>query len=468
MGRRKKKIVNNLEIIDLAAEGKAIGKHEGKVIFVGGAIPGDVVDVRLSRVKKTHAEGTILAFKSYSEERIDAECDHFGVCGGCKWQQLPYEKQIAYKDQQVTDQFIRLGHIEIGEKRPILGSEKIYNYRNKLEFTFSDKRWLTQEEVDTDSEFSERRALGFHIPRLFDKVVDIEHCYLQEGLSNQIRNEVRDFCFKNGYSFFNIREQHGLMRNLIIRNTQDGQWMVIVSFYEDDKPKIEALMAHLNKTFPNLTSLMYVVNQKRNDTIADQDIILYAGQDHLMETMEGLQFKIGAKSFYQTNAEQAYNLYKITRDFAGLTGSETVYDLYTGTGTIAQFVSKQCHKVVGIEYVEDAIEDAKKNAELNKIDNTLFFAGDMKDVLTDDFIHEHGRPDVIIADPPRAGMHQDVINTILRAKPQKIVYVSCNPATQARDIALMSEDYSTELVQPVDMFPHTHHVENVALLVRRM
>ncbi len=467
MGRRKKKIVNDLEIIDLAAEGKAIAKHEGKVIFVTGVIPGDVVDVQLNRVKKTHAEGMVLAFKKLSEDRAEPKCEHFGVCGGCKWQQLPYNKQIAYKDQQVTDQFNRLGHIVIEEKRPILGSEDIYNYRNKLEFTFSDKRWLTKEEIETDSEFSERRALGFHIPKLFDKVVDVKHCYLQEGLSNRIRNEIRDFCFKNDYSFFNIREQYGLMRNLIVRNTQDGQWMVIVSFFENDTEKIEALMQHLNNQFPELTSLMYVVNEKRNDTIFDQDIKLYSGQDFLIETMEDLKFKVGPKSFYQTNAKQAYNLYKIARDFAGLKGTETVYDLYTGTGTIAQFVAKQAKKVIGIEYVESAIEDAKENAKLNKLENTLFFAGDMKDVLNDEFISQYGRPDVIIADPPRAGMHQDVVQTILKAAPEKIVYVSCNPATQARDIALMNEAYKTEIVQPVDMFPHTHHVENVALLVRR-
>lgn len=467
MSRRKKKRVNDLAITDLAAEGKAIAKHEGKVIFVTGVIPGDVVDVQLNRVKKTHAEGMVLEFKKFSEDRIEPKCEHFGVCGGCKWQQLPYDKQIAYKDQQVTDQFNRLGHISIEEKRPILGSEEIYNYRNKLEFTFSDKRWLTKEEIESESEFAERRALGFHIPKLFDKVVDVNHCYLQEGLSNKIRNEIRSFCFKNNYSFFNIREQHGLMRNLIVRNTQDGQWMVIVSFFENDSEKIEALMHHLNNLFPDLTSLMYVVNEKRNDTISDQNIQLYSGQDFLIETMEDLKFKVGPKSFYQTNAKQAYNLYKIARDFADLQGAETVYDLYTGTGTIAQFVAKKAKKVIGIEYVESAIEDAKENAKLNNIKNTLFFAGDMKDVLNDDFISQHGQPDVIIADPPRAGMHQDVVETILKAAPKKIVYVSCNPATQARDIALMDEYYKTQIVQPVDMFPHTHHVENVALLVRR-
>jgi 23S rRNA (uracil1939-C5)-methyltransferase len=467
VGRKKKKIVENLEIIDIAAEGKAIGKIEGKVIFVAGAIPGDVVDVQLNRVKKSHAEGLILRYKTLSEHRIDPVCDHFGVCGGCKWQQLPYEKQTAYKNQQVIDQFQRIGHINIEESRPILGSEKIYNYRNKMEFTFSDKRWLTKEEIETEADYGERRALGFHIPKLFDKIVNVDHCYLQEGHSNPIRNEVRQFCFDNDYTFFNIKEQHGLMRNLIVRNTIDGQLMVIVSFFEPDMEKIEALMSHLKVKFPEITSLMYVINEKRNDTILDQDIILYSGKDHMMESMEDLQFKIGPKSFYQTNAEQAFELYKITREFAQLSGNETVYDLYTGTGTIALFVSKLAKKVVGIEYVDAAIEDAKSNAQLNGISNAEFFAGDMKDVLNDAFINQHGQPDVIIVDPPRAGMHTDVVDTILRAQAKRIVYVSCNPATQARDIALLNEAYATKIIQPVDMFPHTHHVENVALLEKR-
>lgn len=467
MGRKKKKIVEDLEIIDIAAEGKAIGKIEGKVIFVPGAIPGDVVDVQLNRVKKTHAEGMILKYKHYSENRIEPECEHFGVCGGCKWQQLPYENQIKHKNQQVIDQFQRIGHIEIEDIRPILGSDPIYFYRNKLEYTFSAKRWLTKEEISSDEDLGERRALGFHIPKLFDKIVDVTKCHLQGSYSNEIRNEVRDFCFKNDYSFFDIREQHGLMRNLIVRNTGDGQLMVIVSFFENQAEKIQALMEHLKETFPQITSLMYVINEKRNDTILDQDIILFAGVDHMLESMEDLKFKVGPKSFYQTNAKQAYELYKITRNFANLTGNELVYDLYTGTGTIALFVAKQAKKVVGVEYVEAAIEDAKKNAEFNNIDNADFYAGDMKDVLNDEFILQNGQPDVIIVDPPRAGMHQDVVNTILRANPKRIVYVSCNPATQARDIALLNEAYQTKIIQPLDMFPHTHHVENVALLERR-
>lgn len=467
MGRKKKKIVENLEIIDIAAEGKAIGKIEGKVIFVAGAIPGDIVDVQLNRVKKTHAEGLILRFRAFSEDRIDPVCDHFGVCGGCKWQQLPYDKQIAYKNQQVKDQFQRIGHVDVEDTRAILGSEDIYNYRNKMEFTFSDKRWLTKEEIESDADFGERRALGFHIPKLFDKIVNVDHCYLQEGFSNPIRNEVRQFCFDNDYTFFNIREQHGLMRNLIVRNTLDGQLMVIVSFAESDTGKIEAIMAHLKAKFPEITSLMYVVNEKRNDTILDQNIILYSGVDYMIESMEDLKFKIGPKSFYQTNAKQAFELYKITRDFAQLTGNEIVYDLYTGTGTIALFVSKLAKKVIGIEYVEAAIQDAKSNAELNGITNAEFFAGDMKDVLNDAFINRHGQPDIMIVDPPRAGMHTDVVDTILRAQPKRIVYVSCNPATQARDIALLNKAYKTQIIQPVDMFPHTHHVENIALLEKR-
>jgi len=467
MGRKKKKIIYDLEIIDIAAEGKAIGKIEGKVIFVAGAIPGDIVDVQLNRVKKTHAEGLILNFKSYSKDRIKPECEHFGVCGGCKWQQLPYKNQIAHKNQQVLDQFARIGHIEIEETRPILASDPIYFYRNKLEYTFSAKRWLTKEEIDSDEDLGERRALGFHIPKLFDKVVDVTKCHLQDSFSNEIRNEVRDFCLNNDYSFFDIREQHGLMRNLIIRNTQDAQLMVIVSFFEPNTEKIQALMQHLDKTFPQITSLMYVINEKRNDTILDQEILLFSGKDHMLESMEDLKFKVGPKSFYQTNAKQAYELYKITRDFANLSGKEIVYDLYTGTGTIALFVAKQAKKVIGVEYVEEAIEDAKINADLNKIDNVDFYAGDMKDVLNDSFIAENGTPDVIIVDPPRAGMHQDVIQTILRAQPKRIVYVSCNPATQARDIALLDDAYKTKIIQPVDMFPHTHHVENIALLEKR-
>lgn len=467
MGRKKKKIVEDLLIVDIAAEGKAIGKIEGKVIFVPGAIPGDIVDVQLNRVKKTHAEGMILKFKHYSEDRIEPACDHFSICGGCKWQQLPYDKQIAHKNQQVVDQFKRIGHIDIEEMRPILGSDPIYFYRNKLEYTFSAKRWLTQEEISSDEDLGERRALGFHIPKLFDKIVDVETCHLQGSYSNEIKNEIRSFCFKNDYTFFDIREQHGLMRNLIVRNTEDKQLMVIVSFFENQSEKIQALMEHIDKTFPQITALMYVINEKRNDTILDQDIISFTGKDHMIESMEDLKFKVGPKSFYQTNAKQALELYKITRNFAGLTGEEMVYDLYTGTGTIALFIAKDAKKVVGVEYVEAAIDDAKLNAENNGITNAEFFAGDMKDVLNDAFIHEHGKADVMIIDPPRAGMHQDVIDTILRANPTKIVYVSCNPATQARDIALLDHAYETKIVQPVDMFPHTHHVENVALLVRR-
>ncbi len=468
MGKKNvRKIIENIEIIDIAAEGNALARHEGKVIFVSGAVPGDVVDVELMRNQKSHAEARVVQFKSYSKDRVEPECAHFGVCGGCKWQQYPYEKQIEHKHKQVLDQFKRIGHIEIGEILPILGSASIFNYRNKLEFTFSDKRWLTVGEIQDQTDIVERRALGFHIPKLFDKVMDVQKCHLQGGYSNDIRNAIRSFCFENDYTFFNIREQHGLMRNLIIRNTMDGQLMVIVSFFEPDTEKIEALMQFLKATFPQITSLMYVVNQKRNDTLLDQEIITFHGADTMLERMEDLTFAVGPKSFYQTNAPQALELYKITREMAQLTGQEVVYDLYTGTGTIALFVAKHAKKVIGIEYVEEAIVDAKINAKANGIQHVDFFAGDMKDVLNDAFIQKHGAPDVMIIDPPRAGMHKDVVDTILRAQPQRIVYVSCNPATQARDIALLDEQYRTVKIQPVDMFPHTHHVENVALLERR-
>ena len=468
MGRKKRKIIEGLEVVSIAAEGKAIAKHEEKVIFIAGAIPGDVVDVELHRVKKTHAEGKVLRYQKYSEDRIQAECEHFGVCGGCKWQQLPYPQQILFKQQQVIDQFQRIGHIEVEELLPILSAEDIYFYRNKLEFTFSDKRWLTQEEIENkEEEIGERRALGFHIPKLFDKIVDIKKCHLQAGLSNDIRNAVRDFCFKNDYSFFNIREQHGLMRNLIVRTTLDGELMLILSFFENQAEKIQKILTYLQDNFPQITSLMYVINEKRNDTILDQEILLFSGRDYLVEKMEDLQFKIGPKSFYQTNSKQAYHLYKTVRDWAQLTGKETVYDLYTGTGTIALFIAQQARKVIGVEYVEEAIVDAQKNAQLNTIENAKFFAGDMKDVLNDDFIRENGQADVMIIDPPRAGMHPNVVQTILNASPQKIVYVSCNPATQARDIALLKDAYRIVKSQAVDMFPHTHHVENIALLVKR-
>ena len=394
-------------------------------------------------------------------------CEHYGVCGGCKWQHLPYDRQLEFKQQQVADQLSRIGKVELPPISPILGSAKQLFYRNKLEFTFCNKRWLTDEEVASGETFADSEALGFHIPNMFDKVLDIRKCWLQADPSNQIRMAIREFCVANGYSFYNVREHVGLMRNLIIRTASTGEMMVIVVFGGDEQERIDKLMNHIAELFPQITSLMYVVNTKFNDTIGDLDIRCFKGRDHIFEQMEGLQFKIGPKSFYQTNSAQAYELYKVAREFAELTGNEVVYDLYTGTGTIANFVARRCRKVVGVEYVPEAIEDAKVNSALNGIDNTVFYAGDMKDVLNDRFIEENGRPDVVILDPPRAGIHEDVAHTVLRAAPQRIVYVSCNPATQARDIAIFDADYRVTRIQPVDMFPHTHHVENVVQLVRR-
>lgn len=471
MARKRKDnpIVENVEIIDIAAEGKAIAKIENMVIFVPFVIPGDVVDLQLNRRKKNYAEGKVLRFHKYSDKRTEAFCEHFGVCGGCKWQILPYDEQIRFKQKQVSDNLMRIAKVDLPEIMPILGSEKTTFYRNKLEFTFSNKKWLTQEQLNEGVSFDEMNmdALGFHIPGCFDKVLDIHKCWLQDDISNQIRNFIRDYCHKKSYSFFDLRNRGGLMRNIIVRTSTTGELMLIVVFYENCREKREDLLTAIANQFPQITSLLYIINEKANDTITDQIVLNWKGNDYIFEEMEGLQFKIGPKSFYQTNSEQAYNLYKITRDFAGLTGNELVYDLYTGTGTIANFVAKQAKKVVGIEYVEDAIEDAKVNSSINEIKNTLFFAGDMKDILTQDFINEHGRPDVIITDPPRAGMHEDVVNVILFAEPKRIVYVSCNPATQARDLALLDAKYKVIKVQPVDMFPHTHHVENVVMLEKR-
>lgn len=470
MARKKKQLpqLNEVTITDVAAEGKAIAKVNDMVVFVPFVAPGDVVDIQITRKKNKYAEGRAVFFHSYSEKRSEPFCRHFGVCGGCKWQHLPYEEQIRYKQKQVYDNLTRIGKIEAEEWLPILGSEKTQFYRNKLEFTFSNKKWLTQEEVESGASFDCMDALGFHIPGMFDKVLDIDKCWLQEDVSNRIRLCIKEYCLAHeGYDFFDLRNQTGLMRNIIIRTASTGEIMLIVVFFREDKERREALLAHIAGQFPEITSLLYIINEKCNDTITDQEVLVYRGKDHIIEEMEGLKFKVGPKSFYQTNSEQAYNLYKVARSFAGLTGSELVYDLYTGTGTIANFVSRSARKVVGIEYVPEAIEDAKVNAALNGIENTLFFAGDMKDVLAEEFIAEHGRPDVIITDPPRAGMHDDVIKTILFAEPQKIVYVSCNPATQARDLSLLNVKYDVKKVQPVDMFPHTHHVENVVLLEKR-
>ena len=467
---RKKKslpLIENVEIVDIAAEGKAIAKVNEMVVFIPYVVPGDIIDIQLTRKKSKYAEGRPLRFIKYSELRTNAFCEHFGVCGGCKWQILPYTEQLRYKQKQVVDNLTRIGKVELPEITPILGSTKTELYRNKLEFTFSNKKWLTNEQIASGESFDSMDALGFHIPGMFDKVLDINKCWLQDDISNQIRNFVRKFCQENQLSFFDLRNQNGLMRNMIIRTSTTGELMVIVVFYENENDKKEQLLDAIAKQFPQITSLLYIINQKANDTITDQEVLTWKGNDYIYEQMEGLKFKIGPKSFYQTNSEQAYNLYKIARDFAGLTGNEMVYDLYTGTGTIANFVAKKAKKVIGIEYVEEAIEDAKFNSQNNDIHNTLFYAGDMKDILTHEFITEHGKPDVIITDPPRAGMHDDVTEAILFADPKKIVYVSCNPATQARDLNLLDERYKISSIQPVDMFPHTHHVENVVLLEKR-
>jgi len=454
----------------VAAEGKAIAKVNDLVIFVPYVVPGDVVDLQIKRKKNKYAEAEAVNFHEYSSTRAVPFCQHYGICGGCKWQVLPYAEQIKYKQKQVEDNLRRIGKIELPEISPILGSAKTEFYRNKLEFTFSNKRWLTYEEVKQEVKYDQMNAVGFHIPGAFDKVLAIEKCWLQNDISNRIRNAVRDYAYEHNYSFINLRSQEGMLRNMIIRTSSMGELMVIIicKIVEDSEMTLfKQLLQYVADTFPEITSLLYIINNKCNDTINDLDVYVFKGNDHIFEEMEGLRFKVGPKSFYQTNSEQAYNLYKIARDFAGLTGNELVYDLYTGTGTIANFVSRQARQVIGIEYVPEAIEDAKVNAEINGIDNTLFFAGDMKDMLTQEFINEYGRPDVIITDPPRAGMHQDVVDVILFAEPKRIVYVSCNPATQARDLQLLDVKYKVKAVQPVDMFPHTHHVENVVLLELR-
>lgn len=472
MARKKKELplLEKVTITDVAAEGKAVAKVNELVIFVPYVVPGDVVDLQVKRKKNHYAEAVAVKFHEKSPLRTEPFCSHFGVCGGCKWQCLSYEEQLKYKQKQVFDNLTRIGKVELPEFRPILGSEKTRFYRNKLEFTFSNKRWLTEEEVKQDVKYDQMNAVGFHIPGAFDKVLAIDKCWLQDDISNQIRNAVRDYAYAHNFPFFDLRTQEGLLRNIMIRTSSTGELMVVLQCKVTDdegRRKMEEILQFMADSFPQITSLMYVINNKCNDTIGDLDVKVFKGNDHIFEEMEGLRFKVGPKSFYQTNSEQAYNLYKVAREFAGLTGNELVYDLYTGTGTIANFVARQARKVVGIEYVPEAIEDAKVNSALNGIDNTLFYAGDMKDILTNDFIAEHGRPDVIITDPPRAGMHNDVIDVILAAEPKRIVYVSCNPATQARDLQLLDGKYKVTAVQPVDMFPHTHHVENVVQLERR-
>ena len=464
--KRNKPFYEKVKIEDVGAEGKALAKVNDIVVFTKFVVPGDVVDLQVTKKRKRYQEAVVKKIHAYSSDRVEAFCYHFGICGGCKWQYLPYEKQLYYKQKQVNDQLKRIGKLELPSIQPIIASKKDTFYRNKLEFTFSNKRWLTQEEIESDTEITDADALGFHVPGLFDKVINIEKCWLQPDPSNQIRNFIYDYAVKNELEFFDIREQQGFLRTLIIRTSSTGELMVIVSFnYDDEEARIKLLEA-LKNQFPEITSLMYVINPKGNDTITDLDIKTYSGRAFIWEEMEGLQFKIGPKSFYQTNSQQAYQLYKVAREFAALNGGETVYDLYTGTGTIANFVARKAKKVVGIEYVPEAIEDAKENAKINNLENTAFYAGDIKMVLNDDFVIQNGKPDVIITDPPRAGMHADVVQTILNLSPEKIVYVSCNPATQARDLALLNEKYTIQKVQPVDMFPHTHHVENVVLLVR--
>lgn len=469
MGRKRKElpVVENVEITGVAAEGKSIARVDDMVVFIPYGAPGDVVNIKLDKKKRSYAEAHIVDMVKPSPDRVTPACEHFGVCGGCKWQHIPYESQLRYKRDQVVDALTRIAKVEIPEVNPTLGSKETFCYRNKLEYTFSCKCWITFEDLRSGREIADRNALGFHIPGAFDKVLDIKKCWLQDDLSNRIRLFVRQYALAKGYEFYDIKAQQGLMRTLMVRIASTGEVMLIVVFARPEQEKIDDLMGAIAAEFPEITSLLYVVNQKVNDTIADQEVITYRGRDYINEEMEGLQFRIGPKSFYQTNSLQAYELYKVARRMACLKPDDLVYDLYTGTGTIANFVARQVKKVVGIEYVPEAIADAKLNSEVNGIDNTIFFAGDMKDVLTDGFIEEHGRPDVMIIDPPRAGMHEDVVNVILNARPERIVYVSCNPATQARDLALMDSLYRVEEVQPVDMFPHTHHVENVVRMTRR-
>lgn len=467
--KSRRQTFEQVEVVDAGAKGKTVGKApDGRVIFLSNAVPGDVVDVMTTKKRKAYFEGVATHFHTLSDKRTTPQCEHFGVCGGCKWQHMGYEHQLHFKQKEVENNLKRIGHLELPEISPILGSEKQYFYRNKMEFSFSNSRWLTQEEIDSNTDFEHRNALGFHIPGMWDKILDIEKCHLQQDPSNAIRLEVKHFAVAHDMAFFNPRKQEGLLRTMMIRTTSTGEIMVLFQFFEDDVEQRELLLNHIQQKFPEITALLYVINSKQNDTIYDQEVICFAGRDHIFEEMEGLQFKINAKSFYQTNSEQAYELYKVTRNFANLSGNELVYDLYTGTGTIAQFVAKQAKKVIGVESVPEAIADAKANAAHNQISNVEFFVGDMKNVFNSEFIAQHGHPDVIITDPPRDGMHKLVVEQLLQVAPKKIVYVSCNSATQARDLELMKEKYELVKVQPVDMFPQTHHVENVVLLEKRV
>lgn len=469
MARKKKPLplLEDITITGVAAEGKAIAKYNDLVIFVPFAVPGDVVDLQVKKKKRNFAEAEIVQLHTPSPLRIHPFCKHFGVCGGCKWQCMPYEEQLRCKQQQVTDALTRIGKIKLPTISPILGSAKTTHYRNKLEFGFSNKKWLTSEQVASGERFEVMDAVGFHIPGAFDKILDIDECHLMDDMNNRVRNALRSYALQHGLSFYDLRGGHGLLRNMMLRTSATGEWMLLLQFCmrsEAEEEQAQQVLRFVHEAFPEITSLLYVNNTKCNDTIGDLEVKTYAGTDFIYEVMENLRFKVGPKSFYQTNTGQAYELYKVARNFASLTGNELVYDLYTGTGTIAQFVAHQARQVIGIEYVPEAIADAKANAEINGLHNTQFYAGDMKDILTADFIAVHGRPDVIITDPPRAGMHGDVVKAILGAAPQRIVYVSCNPATQARDLQLLDGQYEVKAVQPVDMFPHTHHVENVVLL----
>ncbi|MCA5006010.1 23S rRNA (uracil(1939)-C(5))-methyltransferase RlmD [Sphingobacterium bovistauri] len=468
MGRRipqDKKQLQNIEIFDIAEEGKGVGRHEEMVLFIEKAIPGDIVDVELQRKKKNFAEGKVTHIIQQSPYRIEPFCPHFGVCGGCKWQHMNYDAQLKFKQQSVDNALTRIGKVDTSSMEDILGSADTTYYRNKLEYTFSNKRWLTNRDEEVAPE--NMNALGFHVPGRFDKILDIDHCFLQQDPSNDLRNSVRDFAIQQGITFYDLRSHEGALRNLIIRTSSTGEVMLVVVFAYPEEEQVDLVMNFISEKFPNIVSLLYIINQKRNDTIFDQDIHVFSGRDFIYEEMEGLKFKVGAKSFYQTNSAQAYELYKITRDFAGLKGDELVYDLYTGAGTIANFVARYAKEVVGVEYVPTAIEDAKINSEINGIQNTKFYAGDMKDVLTATFVEEHGKPDVVITDPPRAGMHADVVNRILEMEAPKVVYVSCNAATQARDLEMLAAKYDVVRIKPVDMFPQTQHVENVVLLKLR-
>ncbi|WP_457611218.1 23S rRNA (uracil(1939)-C(5))-methyltransferase RlmD [Lutibacter sp.] len=466
MGRKKKSIIfENIEVIDAGARGKTVAKApDGRVIFLTNTVPGDIVDIKTGKKRKAYFEGKAIKFHKYSEKRVEPICAHFEHCGGCKWQFMGYKHQLAYKEKEVVNNLVRIGHLDLPEVTPILGCKNTYFYRNKMEFSFSNSRWLTLDEINSEENIDNRNACGFHIAGMWDKILDIDKCHLQEDPSNQIRNFIKTYGIENELDFYNPREQSGLLRTIMLRISSTGEIMVVIQFFKEEKEKREGLLKALAEKFPQITSLQYVINSKGNDTLYDQEILLFKGRDHIFEEMEGLKFKIGPKSFYQTNSAQAYELYKITRNLARLTGNEIVYDFYTGTGTIAQFVAKKAKKVIGVESVPEAIEDAKLNAQLNNINNVEFYAGDMKDVFNNSFIKTHGQPDVIITDPPRDGMHKNVVAKIVEIAPKRIVYVSCNSATQARDLALMKEQYNIVKTQAVDMFPQTHHVENVVLL----